>query len=90
MVDRGPQLKESEVEQKKCLNGVELSDDKGGRDRVSFPKEPSVLKIVRRAHSLRREREREKKKKKKRREKKTTAIAKRYGECSKVLELVFL
>ena len=39
------------------------------------PKDPSVLKRVRRANSLRRE-------------KNATAIAKRYGECSEVL--VFL
>ena len=55
----------------------ELSD--GNITRVSrnlaFPKDPSVLKIVRRANSLRRE-------------KNATATAKRYGVCSEVL--VFL
>ena len=38
----------------------------------AHPKDPPVLKIVRRANSLRRE-------------KNATAIAKRYGECSEVL-----
>ena len=37
-----------------------------------YPKDPSVLKIVRRANSLRRE-------------KNATAIAKRYGQCPEVL-----
>ena len=39
---------------------------------LTFPKDPSVLKIVRRANSLRRE-------------KNATARAKCYGECSEVL-----
>ena len=42
---------------------------------LPYPKDPSVLKIVRRANSLRREEN-------------CTATAKRYGECSEVL--VFL
>ena len=42
------------------------------RGATGGPKDPSVLKIVRRANSLRRE-------------KNATARAKRYGECSEVL-----
>ena len=42
---------------------------------ITLPKDPSVLKIVRRENSLRRE-------------KNATATAQRYGECSEVL--VFL
>ena len=47
----------------------------GTEGSFGYPKDPSVLKIVRRANLLRRE-------------KNATAITKRYGECSEVL--VFL
>ena len=57
------------------LRGNGRQPDKSHFLRPPNPKDPSVLKIVRRANSLRGE-------------KNATAIAKRYGECSEVL--VFL
>ena len=58
------------------MDGEKLFDPwSSGRKGQECPKDPSVLKIVRRANSLRRE-------------KNATAIAKRYRECSEVL--VFL